>query len=60
MAWSITGTLLAGMAVWGGLGYLVDRWLDTGKVFLAIGLLLGIGAGIYLVYVRYGRDQGND
>jgi F0F1-type ATP synthase assembly protein I len=60
VAWSITGTLLAGMAVWGGLGYLVDRWLDTGKVFLAIGLLLGIGAGIYLVYVRYGRDQGND
>jgi ATP synthase protein I len=56
-AWSIIGTLLAGMLVWGGLGWLLDRWLGTGRLFLAIGLVLGAGGGIYLVYLRYGRED---
>jgi F0F1-type ATP synthase assembly protein I len=56
-AWSITATLLAGLVVWGGIGYLVDRWLGTGRLFVAIGLILGAAGGIYLVYVRYGRED---
>ena len=58
VGWGATATLLAGILVWGGIGYLVDRLAGTGQLFTAIGLLLGAGGGIYLVYVRYGRGDG--
>ena len=51
--WSIIGTMISGMAVWGGAGWLLDRWLDT-RVFLPVGIILGISAAIYLVVKRYG------
>ena len=53
-AWSVIGTLLAGIVVWGAPGCL-DRWLGFDGLFLPIGMLLGVGASIYLVYVRHGR-----
>jgi len=56
-AWALTGTLLSGILVWGGVGYLVDRWLGFEQLFLPIGMLIGVSASIYLVYVRYGRDR---
>ncbi len=59
VGWGITATLLAGMLVWGGVGLLIDRWVGTDRVFLAIGVILGAAGGIYLVYLRYGRgDSG--
>jgi F0F1-type ATP synthase assembly protein I len=51
--WAVIGTLISGMAVWGGVGWLLDRWLDT-RVFAPVGIILGISAAIYLVVVRYG------
>jgi F0F1-type ATP synthase assembly protein I len=56
-AWSITGTLFAGILVWGGIGFLLDRWLGLRWLFLPIGMVIGAGASIYVVYVRYGRDS---
>jgi len=55
-AWSIIGTLFAGILVWGGIGFLLDRWLDLRWLFLPVGMLIGVGASIYMVYLRYGRD----
>jgi F0F1-type ATP synthase assembly protein I len=43
--------LLSGMLLFGGAGWLVDRWLDT-TVFVLIGLLAGTALAVYLVYVR--------
>ncbi len=57
--WAATGTLLAGIVVWGAIGYLIDRLAGTGELFLAIGLIVGAAGGIYLVYLRYGRDDHN-
>lgn len=51
--WAVIGTMLSGMAVWGGAGWLLDRWLDT-KVFLPVGVILGMAVAIYVVVVRYG------
>ena len=45
--------MLSGLLVWGGVGWLVDQWLDT-RVFIVIGMLLGLGTAIYLVVVKYG------
>jgi ATP synthase protein I len=48
------GYLLSGPLFWGGVGYGLDSWLNTGY-FLASGLLLGMGAALYLVWLRFGR-----
>ena len=56
IAWSIIGTLLAGVVVWGGIGYLLDRWTGVHDLFAVIGMLLGAAGAFYLIYVRYGRN----
>lgn len=53
MGWSVTGTLISGMAVWGGVGWLLDRWLDI-RVFAPIGIILGMAVAVYVVVVKYG------
>jgi ATP synthase protein I len=55
IAWSALGSLLSGPIVWGGIGILADRWLGTGRVFTAIGLVVGFFAGFLIVYLRFGR-----
>jgi hypothetical protein len=56
--WAITATMVAGIGVWGGLGYLADRLLDIRWLFFPIGVVLGAAGGIYLVYLRYGKGDG--
>ncbi|WP_369253600.1 AtpZ/AtpI family protein [Geodermatophilus amargosae] len=51
--YAVIGTMISGMAVWGGAGWLLDRWWDT-RVFVPVGILLGISVAIYLVVARYG------
>jgi ATP synthase protein I len=55
-AWSIIGTILAGMAVWGGIGFGLDRLAGFHAVFLSVRLLIGAAGGVYLVVVRYVRE----
>jgi ATP synthase protein I len=51
--WVAVGYLLSGIAVWGGVGWLVDRWLHTGGIATAVGSIVGVVAGIYLVLRRF-------
>ena len=53
--WSIFGYLLSGLLFWGGVGWGLDRWLGTSYLLL-VGLLLGMGASLYLVWLRFGRE----
>ncbi len=53
MGWSITGTMLSGIIVWGGVGWLLDRWLET-RIFILVGTILGLTVAIYLIVVKYG------
>ena len=49
--------MLSGIIVWGGVGWLLDRWLET-RVFILVGTLLGLTVAIYLIVVKYGAvDQ---
>jgi hypothetical protein len=41
------------MAVWGGAGWLLDRWLDI-VVFFPVGVIFGMAVAIYLVVKRFG------
>ncbi|MGF7237267.1 MAG: AtpZ/AtpI family protein [Frankia sp.] len=53
-AWNTMGTMIAGLAFWGLVGYGIDRLAGTGHIFLPIGLFLGLGASLYLVIHRAG------
>jgi ATP synthase protein I len=56
-AWSVIGLLLGGLLVWGGIGYLLDRWLGFRALFLPIGLIVGAIGSTWLVVIRYARQQ---
>jgi F0F1-type ATP synthase assembly protein I len=48
--------MLSGIIVWGGAGWLLDRWLET-RFFILVGTLLGLAVAIYLVVVKYGSVE---
>ena len=50
--WHAYGYLVAGVAFYGFLGWLVDRWLGT-SFLVVIGILLGAGLGIYATIKRF-------
>ena len=60
IGWSVTSTMIGGIAAWGGLGFLADRWLGTGHVLFAFGTVLGAAGATYLVWLRYGRGEGGE
>jgi ATP synthase protein I len=53
--WTIFGYLLSGLLFWGGLGWAADKFFGTGFLTL-IGLLMGMGGALYLVWLRFGRE----
>jgi F0F1-type ATP synthase assembly protein I len=48
--YSITGYLLSGMVLYGGVGWLIDRWAGTSDVFAPIGVVFGLAAGMFLTF----------
>jgi ATP synthase protein I len=48
--------LLAGVALYGGLGWLADHLLGTG-FWLPIGIVLGAAAAVYTIIRRFGRVE---
>lgn len=53
-AWTVLAHLISGPLLYGGLGWLLDRWRDTFPVFTAIGVCGGMALALYLVWFRYG------
>lgn len=54
LAWSVLSYLVAGMLVWGGLGWVGDRLLGQDKPWLvAIGVIVGVACGVYLALARH-------
>lgn len=50
--WHAFGYLVAGVAFYGFLGWLADRWLET-SFLVVIGILVGAGFGIYMTIARF-------
>jgi ATP synthase protein I len=50
--WHAFGYVVSGVAVYGVLGWLADRWLGT-SFLVAIGILVGAGIGIYMTFARF-------
>jgi F0F1-type ATP synthase assembly protein I len=57
--WAVTGEMLAGLIAWGGIGYVIDRlvWGEP-LVFTPLGMVLGAALGIYLIWLRFGKQHG--
>jgi F0F1-type ATP synthase assembly protein I len=45
---------VSGVAVYGVLGWLADRWLGT-TFLVAIGILVGAGFGLYMTWARFNK-----
>jgi len=54
-AYAVISYLLAGVILYGGIGWLLDWWLGT-RGFVAAGIVLGAAAGVWLVWLRYSRS----
>lgn len=54
--WHAFGYIVSGVAIYGFLGWLLDRWFGT-SFLVAVGILIGAGLGIYLTFVRFNRAQ---
>jgi hypothetical protein len=55
--WTISAYILSGLIVCGGIGFLIDWWLGTPKVFTAIGMVAGAAVSTWWIYVKYGRGE---
>jgi ATP synthase protein I len=51
-AWQAFGYLVAGVLLYGGIGWLLDRWLGT-SFLVVVGILFGAALGIYLTIARF-------
>jgi len=52
-AWRALAYLLSGPLLYGGLGWLLDRWLGT-SFLLPVGIIGGMVLSLYLIWFRYG------
>jgi len=52
--WAAFGYLVAGVAFYGLLGWGLSRWLNA-PYLIPLGILVGLGFGLYLVFHEYSR-----
>lgn len=69
-AWASVSHLAAGILVYGGIGWLLGRWLGHQEYFVAAGVLLGVALALFMLFrrlevhkpepetLRYGRQAG--
>jgi ATP synthase protein I len=53
VGWSVFSYLIAGMVVYGGIGWLVGRAVHVAVLF-PVGMLVGLGISIGYIIYRYG------
>lgn len=55
LGWAVTSTMLSGLFLFGGAGWLLDRWWGT-RFVVAIGAVVGLALGVYAIVMRYGHE----
>ena len=54
--WNVFSYLIAGMAAYGGIGWLIGRWTGLTQILLPAGMLFGLAVSTGWVIYRYGRS----
>ncbi|NHC23270.1 AtpZ/AtpI family protein [Nocardioides sp. IC4_145] len=52
--WQAFSQIVAGVLLYGGAGWLADRWLGT-SYLVAIGIVIGAGLSLYAVVKQFGH-----
>jgi hypothetical protein len=55
--WSVFSYLIAGMAAYGAIGWLIARATHV-TILFPVGMLVGLGISLAYVIHRYGRAEG--
>jgi ATP synthase protein I len=53
--WAAFSYLLSGMIFYGGVGWAIGHWAIHSALFFPLGMVVGLGLGVTLVILRYGR-----
>jgi len=53
--WNVVSYLITGPAMFGAIGWGLDRWLGT-TWLVAVGIVGGMALSLYLVWFRYGTQ----
>lgn len=56
MAATVLAHLITGPVLYGGIGWLLDRWLGT-SFLVIIGIVGGMALSLYVIWLRYGTSQ---
>ena len=56
-AWTVLAYLISGPLLYGGLGWLADRWLGTTPWLVFVGIVGGMALAVYVVWIRYGSHD---
>jgi hypothetical protein len=56
VGWTVVSYLLAGMAAYGGIGWLIGRAVHVPLLF-PLGMLVGLGISTGYIIYRFGRQQ---
>jgi ATP synthase protein I len=56
--WQVISYLVAGVAMYGLVGWLLDRWLGT-SFLLPVGIVLGAALGVLTIHLRF-RSSDRD
>jgi F0F1-type ATP synthase assembly protein I len=57
--WNVFSYLIAGMAAYGGIGWLIGRAVHVSLLF-PIGMVVGLGISVGWVIYRYGRTMNGE
>ncbi|MEZ5186403.1 MAG: hypothetical protein R2720_11710 [Candidatus Nanopelagicales bacterium] len=58
LAWSVMNNLIAGILVYGVLGYVIGLLIGQASAGLAVGAVFGIVASTYLIFFRLRHSDG--
>ena len=54
LAWTAVSHIAAGILLYGGLGWLLGRWLGNEAAFVAGGVLVGVALALFMLFRRLG------
>lgn len=58
VAWTVMNNLIAGILIYGGLGFLIGLYFDNTSAGLAVGVVFGLVASTYLIFFRLRHLDG--
>jgi hypothetical protein len=56
VAWSAVSLITSGIILYGGIGWLVGRWVGNQSAFAAAGVIVGVALSTFMIYRRLGSQ----